>query len=116
MKGFWMAHFRGTSTPHETQPDLVSVAAVLQGCPVPGDFRVSGLMGVLSILQDSLFTDIGSLVLYGGTHGKVFGFHRLLSKRFPYAICHRVERDSLVVEYRVLDCRREPTFIREALG
>lgn len=32
---------------------------------------------------DSLFSDIDSLVLYGGIHLKVFGFHRLLSKRFP---------------------------------
>ena len=32
---------------------------------------------------DSLFSDIDSLALYVGIHRKVFGFHRLLSKRFP---------------------------------
>jgi hypothetical protein len=35
---------------------------------------------------NSLLADIDSLVLYGGVHMEVFGFHRLLSKRFPYAI------------------------------
>jgi hypothetical protein len=35
---------------------------------------------------DALFSDIDSLALYGGIHKKVFGFNRLLSKRFPYAI------------------------------
>jgi len=35
---------------------------------------------------DALFSDIDSLALYGGIHQKVFGYHRLLSKRFPYAI------------------------------
>ena len=32
---------------------------------------------------DSLFSDIDSLVLYAGVHMKVFGYHRLLAKRFP---------------------------------
>jgi hypothetical protein len=35
---------------------------------------------------DSLFSDIDSLTLYGGIHPKVFGYHRLLSRRFPFAI------------------------------
>ncbi|MEE9367562.1 MAG: hypothetical protein V3V05_01735 [Pontiella sp.] len=32
---------------------------------------------------DTLFSDIDSLVLYAGTHPKVDGFYRLLSRRFP---------------------------------
>jgi hypothetical protein len=35
---------------------------------------------------DSLFSDIDSSMLYGGIHPTVFGYHRMLSKRFPYAI------------------------------
>jgi len=35
---------------------------------------------------DSLFSDVDSLTLYAGVHAKVFGYHRMLSKRFPYAI------------------------------
>ena len=32
---------------------------------------------------DSLFSDIDSLLLYGGTHNIVYGYHRCLAKRFP---------------------------------
>jgi hypothetical protein len=35
---------------------------------------------------DSLFSDIESLHLYAGIHALHFGYHRLLSKRFPFAI------------------------------
>ena len=42
---------------------------------------------------DSLFSDIDSLVLYGGIHAKVYGYHRMLSKRFPYAIYDKLEEE-----------------------
>jgi len=64
---------------------------------------------------DSLFSDIDSLVLYGGVHIKVFGYHRMLSKRFPYAIYYKIEKESGVVVYRVLDLRRDPKKIKQAL-
>lgn len=41
---------------------------------------------------DSLFSDIDSLKIYGGIHRQVFGFHRALSKRFPFAIYYGMER------------------------
>ncbi len=63
---------------------------------------------------DSLFSDIGSLELYAGMHMKVFGYHRMLDKRFPYALYYRVDGDLCVV-FRVLDCRREPEKTAEAL-
>jgi len=63
---------------------------------------------------DSLFSDIDSLVLYAGIHPKVFGYHRLLSKRFPYAVYYTLEADFAVV-WRVLDLRRHPARIRQAL-
>ena len=63
---------------------------------------------------DSLFSDIDSLLLYAGIHQKVFGYHRLLSKRFPYAVYYTFE-DDLVVVWRVLDLRRHPDKIRQAL-
>ena len=64
---------------------------------------------------DSLFSDIDSLVLFGGIHPKVFGYHRMLSKRFPYAIYYRLEEESLIVVWRVLDLRRDPKNIRQSL-
>ena len=59
---------------------------------------------------DSAMTpDIDSLVLYAGIHRLIFGFHRALSKRFPFAIFYRFDRDKeLVRVYRVLDLRRDP--------
>ena len=63
---------------------------------------------------NSLFSDIDSLTLYGGTHPKHFGYHRLLSKRFPYAIYYRVEGESAVIR-RILDLRRNPRKIRQSL-
>ena len=63
---------------------------------------------------DSLFSDIDSLVLNAGIHPKVFGYHRLLSKRFPYAVYYTIEDDVAVV-WRVLDLRRNPDTIRQAL-
>jgi len=64
---------------------------------------------------DALFSDIDALVLYAGIHRQVFGFFRLLSKRFPYAIYYTVEQD-LAVVWRVLDLRQHPDKIRQALN
>jgi plasmid stabilization system protein ParE len=71
--------------------------------------------GLGEYFLDSLFSDIDSLVLYGGIHRKVFGFHRLLSRRFPYAIYYQIEAGSGLVVYRVLDCRQNPRKTRMAL-
>jgi plasmid stabilization system protein ParE len=71
--------------------------------------------GVGEYFLDSLFADIDSLALYAGIHRKVFGFHRLLAKRFPYAVYYRIEGEGVVVVYRVLDCRQDPAKTRKAL-
>ena len=49
--------------------------------------------GVGSYFLDSLYSDIDSLALYGGIHIKVFGYYRLLSQRFPYAVYYRIEEE-----------------------
>ncbi len=63
---------------------------------------------------DSLFSDIESLRLYAGIHQKFFGYYRLLSKRFPYAIYYSVDAEAVRIR-AVLDCRRDPARIRERL-
>ena len=65
--------------------------------------------------QDSLFSDIDSLILYAGIHRKIFGYHRLLSRRFPYAVYYKMEYPETVVVWRVLDMRQEPGKIRSEL-
>ena len=63
---------------------------------------------------DSLFSDIDSLALYAGIHRMVLGYHRLLARRFPFAVYYKVDGDVCLV-YRVLDCRRAPEKIAGAL-
>ena len=70
--------------------------------------------GVGGYFFDSLFSEIDSLTHYGGIHHVQFGFHRLLAKRFPFAVYYRVISGEAVV-FRVLDCRRNPNRIRNAL-
>ena len=78
------------------------------------DFYEAQGEGLGSYFLESLFSDIDSLKLYAGIHRKVFGFHRLLSKRFPYAIYYSVESETAFVN-GVLDCRRDPAWVRERL-
>jgi plasmid stabilization system protein ParE len=70
--------------------------------------------GLGQYFLDSLFADIDSLTLYGGIHSAHWGYHRMLSRRFPYAIYYRVT-ENIVVVWRVLDCRQRPTKTRRAL-
>ena len=64
---------------------------------------------------DTLFSDIDSLTLFGGIHRKMYGYHRLLSSRFPYAIYYKIENEKIVTVWRVLDCRKDPKEIEKAL-
>jgi plasmid stabilization system protein ParE len=65
--------------------------------------------GLGTYFLDSLCADIDSLALYAGVHAQVFGFYRLLAKRFPYAVYYRMDDEGNAVVYRVLDCRQNPT-------
>src|SRR3972149_1310694 len=64
---------------------------------------------------DTLFSDIDSLTLFGGIHRRMYGYHRLLSSRFPYAIYYKIENEKIVTVWRVLDCRKDPKKIEKAL-
>ena len=67
--------------------------------------------GIGSYFLETLLSDIESLRLHAGIHRKVLGFHRLLSKRFPYAIYYSVNGETVSI-WRVLDCRRNPGWIQ----
>lgn len=64
---------------------------------------------------DTLFSDIDSLALFGGIHRKIYGYHRLLSSRFPYAIYYKTENKEIVTVWRILDCRKDPLKIKKSL-
>jgi plasmid stabilization system protein ParE len=72
--------------------------------------------GVGEYFFDALFADIDSLALYAGIHPNIFGYHRLLAKRFPYAIYYKIEEPQIVVVQRVLDLRQHPQKIQGALA
>jgi len=78
-------------------------------------FYESQSSGLGSYFLDSLYSDIDSLVYFGGIHQVIFGYHRQLSKRFPFAVYYRIIDDVVVVFFAVLDCRRNPSWIRERL-
>ena len=78
------------------------------------DFYEEQGQGLGQYFMDSLFSDIDCLALYGGIHSTHWGYHRLLSKRFPYAVYYRVRGDVVEV-WRVLDCRQHPRKIKQAL-
>ncbi len=70
-------------------------------------FYASRAPGLDEYFLDTLFSDIDSLLLYAGVHEQHHGFHRLLSRRFPFAIYYRVDGEIIRV-YAVLDCRQAP--------
>ncbi len=63
---------------------------------------------------DTLYSDIDSLA-FAGMHRIVLGCHRLLSKRFPFAVYYRVTDDEVTV-FAVLDCRSNPSWTRKQLS
>ena len=70
--------------------------------------------GVGDYFLDSLYADIESLLLYASSHEIHFGYHRLLVRRFPYAIFYRVKTDVIEV-WAVLDCRQDPGKMKNRL-
>ena len=73
-------------------------------------------IGVGNYFIASIFSDVESLKLFAGIHNTYFDkYHRLLSKRFPFAIYYRVI-DNEVQIYAILDCRRDPAWIKKRLS
>ncbi len=70
--------------------------------------------GLGEYFLDSLSSDIDSLQLYAGIHQKHGEYHRMLSRRFPFAIYYKLNDDVAVI-HAVLDCRRSPAWIRSRL-
>lgn len=71
--------------------------------------------GLGSYFKDTLFSDIDSLAIFGGIHPVYHGkYYRLLSKRFPFAVYYRIQ-NHIVHVHSVLDCRRNPAWIRHKL-
>lgn len=65
----------------------------------PGDYFI-----------ECIADDLKTLESIYGIHELVFGFHRKLARRFPFAIYY-VVTDSCVEVVAILDCRRDPVSI-----
>ncbi|MCX5759198.1 MAG: type II toxin-antitoxin system RelE/ParE family toxin [Candidatus Hydrogenedentes bacterium] len=63
---------------------------------------------------DSMLSEIELLHLYAGIHATHYGYHRMIARHFPTAIYYRVEED-VVRDHAVIDCRRDPRWIRDRL-
>jgi len=62
---------------------------------------------------ETLVSDIESLRIFAGVHSIHFGkYYRLLSKRFPFALYYLIEEKEIRI-YAVVDCRRDPAWIRK---
>ena len=72
--------------------------------------------GLGAYFLTNLYGDIESLRLYAGIHRQAYkNYHRLLAKRFPFAVFYTVQGDTAFIR-AVVDCRREPAWIRRHLG
>jgi hypothetical protein len=71
--------------------------------------------GLGAYFLESLYSDIDSLLIFHGIHEIHFiKYYRALSKRFPYAVYYTVA-DSMIEIHAVIDCRRNPEWIKEKL-
>jgi len=71
--------------------------------------------GIGRYFFDSLLSDIESLQIFGGIHSVRFGFHRMLSRRFPFAIYYDIDHGIARVA-AVLDMRRDPAWLRKEVA
>ena len=62
-----------------------------------------------------LMSDIEALTYFGGIYQVINGYHRALSKRFPFCYYYDIEATILTV-VAVLDARRYPLWILQRLG
>jgi plasmid stabilization system protein ParE len=71
--------------------------------------------GLGAYFLESLYSDVDSLRIFAGVHEIHFKkYYRALSKRFPYAIYY-TESDNVIEAHAIIDCRRNPVWIKSKL-
>lgn len=78
------------------------------------DFYDEIEQGVGDYFLRRIVEDLEQLTALSGIHGLHFGFHRMLSEKFPFGIYYRETAGETQV-FAILDLRREPTWIRAEL-
>ena len=77
-------------------------------------FYEQNAAGLGDYFLDCIQADVRSLKLYAGIHEMSEGFHRMLAKRFPFAVYYLIENETIDI-YAILDCRRDPEWIVKRL-
>jgi len=72
--------------------------------------------GLGDYFASCLRSDIEKLKILSGVHHTGYrDYHRMLSHQFPFAIYYTVD-DRAAVVWAVVDCRRDPDWIRDHLS
>lgn len=83
---------------------------LFEGC----QFYERQCQGVGGYFLECLLADIESLHQFAGIHALESGHYCMRARRFPFAIYYRIEDERILVR-AVLDCRRNPAWIRDRL-
>lgn len=78
------------------------------------NFYEQNSSGLGDYFLDCIQADVQSLKVFAGIHEVAGGFHRMLVKRFPFAVYYLMEPGTIDV-YAILDCRRDPEWIVKRL-
>jgi hypothetical protein len=69
--------------------------------------------GLGAYFRNSIYADLHALEQAAGVHRIVYkNYHRALAARFPFAGYYSVSEQTAFVR-AIVDCRRDPTWIRE---
>jgi len=90
---------------------IIILRSAIEDLALGWDFYDRQGEGLGDYFEESLTAEIDSLRLYAGVHMVAYGYHRMLSNRFPYAIYYEVVEEQIRIR-AVLDCRRDPKWIR----
>lgn len=77
-------------------------------------FYEQNAAGLGDYFLDCMRANVRSLKVFAGIHELSDGFHRMLAKRFPFAVYYLIEHETIDV-YAILDCRRDPEWIVKRL-
>ena len=71
--------------------------------------------GLGAYFRSSIYADLHALEKTAGVHRIVYkNYHRALATRFPFALYYSLSEQTAFVR-AIVDCRRDPTWIREHL-
>jgi len=72
--------------------------------------------GVGDYFLDSVKADVEGLRISAGIHPiKYRDYHRMLCRVFPFAVFYTKQGDEVTI-YAIVDCRRDPAWIRRRLA